>query len=400
VTSASRRPWIWLLSGVALALLIALVAVAAITRTDWGRGQVLELTLTALGGRLNGVLEVDRLEGNVLTGARLYDITLTDAESVPLLQADSAYLEYDLPTFLGGDVVINRLVLYDPELLLVRLPTDTLWNYQKILQDTSQQTGGAARRATLIEQLRLVSADVTVRLPWEPDESLSPAAQRRELREALMDTSRLVVDSVAGGYLRTMVFEVDEARLSSLSVAPDERGGTSLVVDTAAGRAFIYREPALRFLHVKGELGLRDGIMRYRAPIIVLPDSRAESVGVVDVTGDDPAYDLALTVEAAALADLQWLFPTLPDEGVAEGQLWIETRPEGLMILVRDLQVAAPETRIRGDFGMVFGDTLRFLETELVADPLDVPTIERLLPAGLPVEGLRIGAVEIGSGTS
>lgn len=400
MTSASRRSWTWLLAGAALALVLALVAIAAITRTDWGRGKVLELTLGALGGRLNGELEVDRLEGNVLTGARLYGITLKDAESVPLLQADSAFLEYDLPTFLGGDVVINVLVLYDPELLLVRLPTDTLWNYQKILQDTARQTGGRAARATMIEQLRLVSADVTVRLPWEPDESLSPAAQRQELRVALMDTSRLVVDSVAGGYLRTMIFAVDEALLSSVSVAPDERGGTSLAVDTAAGEAFLYREPALRIRHLEGELGLREGVMRYRAPTIVLPDSRAESVGVVDVTGEEPAYDLLFTVDSAALADLQWLFPTLPDEGVAEGRLWLETRPEGLMILARDFRAAAPGTRIRGDFGLVFGDTLRFLETELVADPLDVPTVERLLPAGLPVEGLRIGAVEIGSGAS
>lgn len=394
--SGFRRYGVWLLSGVALALLVAIAAVTFLTRTGWGREKVLGFTLTALGGRLNGSLDVQRLDGNLLTGARLYGITLSDPRGVPLLQSDSAYIEYRIPSFLGGDVVIHRLVVYDPEVLLLRMPGDSLWNYQAILQDTTRQAGGAPGRATLIESLRLVGADVTVRLPWEPDPDLSPVAQRRELRDALSDTSRLIVDRVDDGYLRTMRFDVARAAVTDLSIAPDERGGTTLRVDSAAGEALLYRDPPLRFAQVEGEIALREGVLRYRAPTLVLPDSRLSSVGVVDLTGEEPAYDVSFDAAAVALADLQWLFPTLPDEGGGEGKLWVETRPEGLLVLARELQMSAPGTAIRGSFGMVLGDTLRFLETDLVADPLDVETVERMLPAGLPVEGLRIGSVEIG----
>lgn len=398
--SAFRRYWAWLLGGAGLALLLAVAGVALITRTSWGRERVLAFTLTALGGRLNGQLSVDRLDGDVLTGARLYGIRLTGPDGVPLLRADSALIEYRLPTFLGGDVLIDRLAIFDSRIVLVRMPGDSLWNYQAILQDTTRQPGGAPGRATLIQGLRLVSSDITVRLPWEPDPSLTPAARLRERRAALADTSRLVVDSVAGGLIRTLEFRLGEARASELVVAPDERGGTSLRVDSAAGSALLYTEPALRFVDIDGELALREGVMRYRAPRLVLSDSRLSSEGVVDLTGEEPAYDLAFRSEAIALADLRWLFPTLPEQGGGQGRLWVETRPQGLAVLGRELDFRAPGTRLRGSFGMVFGDTLRFLEADLVADPLDVPTVERLIPAGLPVEGLRIGSVEIRAGSS
>src|SRR5690606_32601432 len=116
-------------------------------------------------------------------------------------------------------------------------------------------------------------------------------------RDALADTSRLVVDSVAGGYLRTLRFALERAAVANLNIAPDERGGTSLRVDSAAGEAFLYRDPPLRFRQVAGELGLREGVLRYRAPTVVLPGSRLASVGVVDVTGEELAYDVSVTAE-------------------------------------------------------------------------------------------------------
>lgn len=398
--SSFGRYGAWFLAGIGLAVVLVLLVVGYATSTAGGHARVLRFTLTALGGRLNGTLTVERLAGNILTGARLYEISLRDAGGSPMVQADSAYLEYDLPTFLGGDVVINRLVLYDPEVHLVRLPGDSLWNYQRVLQDTTRPPGGEPGRATLIDAIRLVDARVTVRLPWEPDPSLGAAARRREVREALADTSRVVVDSVAGGYLRTLRFAFEEATAGGLIIAPDERGGTSLRIESAAGEAFLYRDPPLRFRQVVGELGLREGILRYLAPTVVLPESRLTSAGVVDLTGGDPAYDIEVTAERVALADLRWLYPRFPEEGGGEGRLWVKTRPDGLLLLTRDLLVSTPGTRVRGDFGMILGDTLRFVDADLTADPLDVATVERLLPAGLPVRGLRIGGVVIGEGAS
>jgi hypothetical protein len=52
---------------------------------------------------------------------------------------------------------------------------------------------------------------------------------------------------------------------------------------------------------------------------------------------------------------------------------------------------------VQGQFGMLLGDTIRFVDADLRADPLDVRTVEGLLPGGLPVRGLVIGGAEIRS---
>jgi hypothetical protein len=65
------------------------------------------------------------------------------------------------------------------------------------------------------------------------------------------------------------------------------------------------------------------------------------------------------------------------------------------MFLARETDITAPGTHLVGDFGMILGDTLRFVDVDLEADPIRVSTIERMLPDGLPVQGLVLGGVTI-----
>jgi hypothetical protein len=73
----------------------------------------------------------------------------------------------------------------------------------------------------------------------------------------------------------------------------------------------------------------------------------------------------------------------------------VETRDDGTLFLARDMRFRAPGTRLAGGFGMIAGDTLKFVDVDLRADPLDVAILEGMLPDSLPVRGLRIGSVEI-----
>jgi hypothetical protein len=65
------------------------------------------------------------------------------------------------------------------------------------------------------------------------------------------------------------------------------------------------------------------------------------------------------------------------------------------MFLAHDADVRAPGTHVVGSFGMQVGDTLRFMDVDLKAEPVRVSTIERMLPEGLPVRGLTLGGAEI-----
>jgi hypothetical protein len=390
-----RIYWPWLLGGAVWAVALVILILALVTRTTWGHERVLGFTLETLGGQLNGTLKVERLTGNVFTGARLYEISLVDEDGEPLMSADSAFIEYRLPTFLGGDVVIQHLELFSPRLSLVRMPGDTLWNYQRVLQAPDERDPLEIPRATLIEWMRVVDARISIGMEWVADPDLTPREQDALLRGALTDTARLVAVAVPSGHLRMMSVGLAAATISELFIGADERGGTYLKVDTAQGEVRLWRDPPLQLRHLTGELNLREGVMRFNSPRVVFPASELRAVGEVDLREGEPKYHVVISGEQIAFADMQWLYPRFPDEGGGALRLRLLTREDGFYFFARDIDLRAPGTRVRGQFGMLLGDTVRFVDPDLVAEPLNMRTVEQLLPTGLPVRGLVIGGAEI-----
>jgi hypothetical protein len=395
----AARPRFWLLSGALIGFFAALFVVLILTQTRWGHEQVLGFTLRAVSEQLDGTLVVERLEGNLLTGARLYGVSLRGPGDEPFVRADSAFVEYSLRTLAADEIVLDRIVLFDAEVILRQLPGDTLWNYQRIFGDTVPRPEPLepepARRPLVIRSASLAGTTIVIEMPWEPDPELSPGEQRREIRAALADTSQILVREVNGGYLRTMRFLDVAADISQLVNAPDDLGGTYLSLDRFRGNAQIFRRP-LPIEHLEGVLSFQNNLLRFRVPTAVLPASRLAAEGLIELGGDDgPRYDLTVRGDTVSFADLQPLYDRLPDQGGGSLVLVIETRPEGTLYLARDVDVTAPGTRLRGSFGLVLNDALRFVEVDLVADPLRVATLEQMLPLEFPVVGLQIGGVEI-----
>lgn len=391
MSSPSRRRLItgWTLAGVAAGVTLVVLFVALLTQSDWGRGRVLVVTLRTMAERVSGgELEVDRLDGNLLSGAWLYGLRIRGPDGLPFLAADSAYVDYHLRTLVGGDVVLQSVRLYSARASLRRLPGDSLWNYQRIFQDTTPERPGQRPGATLVEDLRLVDAQVTVRTPWEPDPE-----------DAEPDTARLLIEQTPRGPMRTMVFAIDQGTISHLLTTKDERGGTFLRIDSASGTAMIWKQPTT-VRRLEGRLSLRNDTLRFDADPIVLPASAFMARGLIRLGDEEPQMDITVRGDRLALRDFQWLYPPLPDSGTADLVLHIEDRPQGgRLFYAPEMRLRAPGTEVVGSFGMITGDTLRFVDVDLRAPRMSVPLVESMLPAGLPVEGLRIGSVEV-RGTS
>ncbi len=390
----------WLALGILLSLIVGFSGVLLLTQSERGRSEVLAVVLRTLGGRLNGVLEVDRVAGNLLTGAWVYELSLTDPDGAPLAVADSAYIRYRLPTFLGGDIVIPRVEVFDATISIFRMPDDTLWNYQRVLSDPTPGPSEGPPGATLIERLILHDSHIEIRTPFGNDPALSAAEQQLEIEEALADTARWMIETVPGGYLRAMLVDVRSAELAELFISPDERDGTYLEVNEADADVRLWRDPPLEVRELNASLHLQDGIVNLESTGFTLPASQGEAVGRLDLRGDRPLYDVVLNLSTFALADLRWLYPWLPEDpqdGQASGQVWIEDQPETLMVYARDLVLELPGTRVTGSIGFLTGESPRFVDVALDANPLDVESLERLLPSGLPVDGLEIGGAVIRS---
>lgn len=411
----------WALGGLLLGVALAFLAGNIVARTRPGHEFVLRQTLRALGGAIKGGrLTVARVDGNLFQGAKLYGIALRDAQGRAFIEADSAYAKYDVRTLLAPKIVIDSLTLYRPRIWVFKMPGDSLWNYQAIFADTTpvDTTRPRLERSTDVAYVRMVDGTVRVETPFRADSTLSPAAQRRQLREFLADSSPVVIRQVPRGYVRTVDLRRLHGVLTRVRFGPGSELGTTLNVDTLRGDVHFYRTPIV-IRHLRGRLslpgeemsstgyagynGLKTGFVEFDFPEARLPSSRLSVSGVVRFgefprwfdPAQSPMYDVAMASDSVNLRDFQWLYPRFPGDMGGRMRLLIETRPEGIMIDARDTHLRAPGTRLDGSFGMILGDTLRFVDMNVVAQPIRVSTIERMLPDGLPVRGLVLGGAEI-----
>jgi len=389
----------WLLTGFLVGLAFAVLAIAVLTQTRWGHERVLGITLRAASEQLDGTLRIERLSGNLLTGARLYGVSLTGPDDEPFLVADSAFVEYSLRTIAGDEIVLDRLVLFHADVVLRRMPGDTLWNFDRIFGDTIPRPDGMEpaepRRPLIIHDASAFSTQILVELPWEPDPDASPAEQRQEIRAALADTSQVLVREVPRGYLRTIRLLDVNADVAQLVSAPNELGGTSLRLTGMQGDLQLFRRP-LRVENIQGDLSFQDALLRFQASEVLLPQSRLAAYGRLEFGDEEgPRMDITVRGDTVAFADLRPFYDRLPEQGGGSLLLVIESRPDGMLYLARDVRLSAPGTRLEGSFGIILNDVLRFVEVDLVGDPLRVATVEAMLPVELPVVGLVIGGVTI-----
>lgn len=134
-----RRPW-WVRGlralGALLAVVIVLVLVAAIVllRTEWGRRQIQGLAVGQIQGLLaeGATVEVDRLEGNFLTGARMLGVVLRQDGEVAVA-IDTLLIEYNLLTLLDRRFSADALYIGGPR-VFARQRADSTWNLAHLLK--------------------------------------------------------------------------------------------------------------------------------------------------------------------------------------------------------------------------------------------------------------------------
>lgn len=383
------------LAGMLLAIVGVAGTIVVITQTAGGRRRVLDFTVATLGGQIQGKLTIERLSGNIFTGAKAYGVVIREADGTLFLRADSVYAHYRLPSLLATQLAIKDLILYDAAVEIYRLPGDSLWNYQRIFADTSSGPKGPPERTISIAQLTLVDVDARVRLPWQPDDTVPGPARTREIRAALTDTSQLVVSRVPGGYLRTVLMEDLRGRVTDGFFPLPVGRGSFLRIDSLAGNVYFYRRP-IPLRRARGEVAIHDSIVEVQAPEVWLPRSRLALEGVVTLSAGENRFDFAVRSDTAVLADFAWLYAPFGRSGSGSFTMRVETRPDGNLFAFRDLRLVLPGTRVWGSIGVTTGDTVRFVNADLHADPLDVDVLETLLPEELPVHTLRVGSAAAG----
>jgi hypothetical protein len=371
-------------TGILAGLLVAAIGIWLITRTEWGMERARRFAVSWLADQVNGTLHIGRISGaGLLGGMVIHDFGITDPKGRPFLATDSLELSYNWRSLVAGRIDISRVVMYRPQAVLEILPGDSMWNYELVFADSTAAEGERRRMLIRFADTRIVDGSAIVRLGLHPDEPIVAA-----------DTARALVERVPGGLARTMRFEQLNAHLERVLWESPLEDGRMFEIRSAQARGYVWREPFI-IQDMRGTLTMLDTVVSFDMPEVSLPDSRASVVGQVIRTAGENRFDVRVDGERLQLSDLQFLHPQLPEQGSGRVRLSIKSQPDGILWLAENAQLNTEGTRLAGSVGVVMGDTMYFTRVNLRASPLDVKLLERLLPGGLPVQGLLVGTVEV-----
>ena len=214
-----RKHLIRTLAVIAAIALLVLIAVYAITETDWGHEQVRKRLEAMIQGNAHGIVRIGRISGNLLNGFVVHDLVVTDSSGKPFIKVDSAAGGYSLNTLRQQHVDFDNLRLYHPVIVLDRQPGGK-WNWDRIFPRDTLTPSGQKKTGwgTWIKftNTTIVDGDLTVRSPWAVNTLLKGAAAAAALKLALSDEGRYRLETVPGGYQKVSSFHHLQAKIPVL----------------------------------------------------------------------------------------------------------------------------------------------------------------------------------------
>lgn len=360
-------------------LVLVLGALAfVLIRTGPGQRFAIEKALGVLRGRIQGTLEIGAVRSrSLLEGVILGDVRVADVDGRPLLEADSIAVRYSLLPLLRGDLAFGRVELWRPRVTLERLPGQSTFNALRVFSaggdgaagaDTSSGGGGTD---VVLHDLVLHDGRVIIRLPLGEGDT---APEGR-------------VEEVPGGRVRTLAFTEIDASVPLVRIGGDDGPDESAQIRSLSLVGGVLEEP-FRLRDFRGRIWREGTRISFDADRLWLPTTELGGSGRLDLGAPD-GLDLSADLEATViqLGDLRWLEPRLPDARGAF-DLHAEKRGGTVLLQLANLDLILQESRVRGRLGLRLGEgPLRFVDTELLPQPLALTRLAPFVGEPLPLEG-------------
>jgi hypothetical protein len=385
----SRSPGYECLLGLGLGLVVGLwpwslggagwvgVGAAGVARdTAGGPPGVPPSDIGGFEGRVTARLRATQPRTEALAGRvrfRLRRVVWNERGGRPFFRAAEVNAVADGAALGRGDVVVEELRLSSPEIRLERRRGETAWNWQRIL--ATEGGGGVGGRAT---RPRLVL-----------------------LRDIAIERGRAEVRSAE----TTLVFQGIQARLPRVALSGPDIPYPEVVVGTLRATTTL-DHPAI---DPTFQLGLNEGIFRFPGDRVTF-EVRRLTLDQSLFTGAQGLWRFGrpgiaglegrIRGERVRFADVRFLAPVLPTEGVASFELNVAPLAGNRTELqFRALAARTDGSAIRGALGLEVGGgrpvELRSLDVTL--DPLTVATLERST-GPLPYDGELRGRVSGSAG--
>jgi translocation and assembly module TamB len=372
---------------------LALVAVWVVTNTEFGRERVRRFALESLAGSTHGIVRLGAIRGNLLSGATISGVSITDSAGRPFLKADSLSARYSIGSFLGKRIQISDLVIYRPDILIEKLPGDTAWNYRRLWpasaptpDDTVPGFGSWIR----FDNARIVGGHLTVRSPWSPRAGVTARARDSLVKDALSGDSRLMVIETAGGYQKVIELRELTGRFPLVQLADPSTKVRLIDVAELRMLAMPFRPPAADVRAMAGRFHFNDDSLWWKDARVQMPGSRMRGDGVYVIENGD--MRLTATGEPAAFDDFRWLYPHMPKDGGGTAAMLIQWRGSTQDYVMKSGDLRTGGAHIQGDLGVTMSDTIAFHDADLRFTGVTTKLLKEIAPAIRPPrEGVLAG---------
>ena len=346
--------------------ILGVVAVWILTNTDFGRERARRFVLGILSGQTHGIVRIDAMHGNLLSGATLVKVSITDSASHPFLTADSISLRYVMRSFFSNKLYFDDVTVYHPDVVVARLPNGP-WNYRILWPASGPRAPGDTSRGwgdwVRLTNMTVVNGNVTVRSPWAPREGLTARARDSVVKDALSAGSRLYIAEVPGGYQKVVTLEKVNAKVPLLRWADPAFKTRYVQVAALAMDAFPFRPPAAKVRALTGNFDFNDDSLWWKGVAARLPNSGMKGDGSYNLNNGD--LKLALAVAPMSFPDFDWLYARMPKQGGGNMLLTVQWKGVTQDYVIREADVRTGSAHLTGDIGVTIADTVFFHDADV-----------------------------------
>jgi translocation and assembly module TamB len=390
------------IAAVTLGALVVMVGTLAIvfTDTDWGRERTRRLLLSLVGKSVHGILRVGELDGNLLQGGILRDVSLTDSAGEPFFAASEVRVRYALRPFIQRRLYFDQVTVVRPVILLNRLPGGIL-NFYRIFPRDSIHAGPPGFGSWIkLTHVTVVDGDVTNRGPWEPDSEFTRRQKDSVIAYELGPKGRQNIVRVSGGFQRIAQFHHVYATLPLLQLADPKIAAQTIDVASLHMTALPMRPPAVGVTDLRGRFIVLNDSVYFHGIDAKLTGSRLVTDGRYNISSND--LRLRLRANPIATNDLLWVDPDIPTGGTGKLDFaldWVG-KTSDYQATHTSLRVAG--ATMDGKMGvLVRGDTMVYHDTDMRFARVDTRTIQQIFPTlRSPRQGFLTGRAAVAGSMS
>ena len=384
-----RRIVLFVGLGLVLAIFAAVGAgVFVLTNTGWGQDKARKLVQGQFAAAVHGRVYVGRVSGTYLNGLTFDSLEIRDAEDSLFVASGPITVSYDARDLMDKRLLFSRVDLQHPTVYL-RQHENWDWNFWQIFRHGRtgpKATGPQFGDYVVLDSVTVHDATFELTQPWHPDDSLH-GARRDSAINAALHNKDLEIRRRREGYARTRRWTAINGVLGHVRVNDPDSVGRLFVIDHLdaheADPPFVFHDVAGRVRNLGDSVWL--DISHFD-----LPGSVGSAAGKVVWGSDLPVrYDVHVIGDSVSMADVAWIYPTLPTTG--GGSVVLDVRNErDLNVMdykLTKLDVRSTGSRLRGAITFaVGGPVLQIKDVNVQAEPLDFALIRTFNGKPLPVD--------------